>query len=342
MAGSFRIKPVELPSEAVIFGGSAAMQAVRTRLDSIANNRAPVLIQGEGGTGKELVARFMHSRSNRCDAPFVKASCASVAPGLLERYLLGYEKSSIPGAKVGRRGLLEIAQGGTLFLAEIEEMDWVLQSKFARLLQDGNFSRVGGSEKRRVDVRLICSTEAELLAAVSAGGFRQDLFCYIASECLQLLALRERKEDIPVLWDFFGQKLAKKFGKNAPRLTPQLLRVLNEWSWRGNLRELENVVARAIILSDESALSAELRRQIARKKSGTPEELQADPGGNMPCQAVLAASDGTIARASQAINWNSGNSSGHSVGGAEWPHRMRRNSGTLRRRWHRRSHPPPR
>jgi len=342
MAGSFRINSTELPSEAVIFGGSAAMQAVRSRVGSIVNGRSPVLIQGEVGTGKELVARFMHSRSNRCDAPFVKASCAAAYPGLLERYLLGYEKSSVPGAKVGRRGLLEIAQGGTLFLAEIEEMDWALQGKLARLLRDGSFSRVGGSEKRRVDVRLICSTEVELLTAVSDGGFRQDLFCCFASECLRLLALRERKEDLPMLWDFFAQKLAKKFGKNAPRLTPQLLRVLKEWNWPGNLRELENGVARAIILSDENALGAELRRQIARKKRITIEELEADPGGDSPHHPMLRVSDGAAAKAFQVMDWNTGNPLDDSVASAEWPHRMHRSSGTLRKRWHRRSHPPVR
>lgn len=159
--------------------------------------------------------------------------------------------------------MVELAEGGTLFLAQIGDMEWTLQEQLLQLLRVGTYFRSAGLRERRANVRVICSTRIELGAAVNGGRFRQDLFFCIDALCLHLPALRDRKEDIPQLWDYFARKLAKRFRKSAPHLTPGALSKLKEWNWPGNLRELENGIARVIILSDEKALSAELGRHMA-------------------------------------------------------------------------------
>jgi two-component system response regulator AtoC len=260
---SFRVDQADLPDEAVIFGVTPAMQKVRGQIECVLHTDFPVLLKGERGTGKELVARFLHSRSSRSDGPFVKVNCAAFAAGLLESELVGCEKRSSAGANDIKRGLVEIASGGTLFLDEFSEMDLSLQSKLLNLLQDGRYTRIGGCEERHANVRIVCSANIDLAAAVNKGAFRRDLLERMDVVCLHLPALRERKEDIPQLWEFFTQKLAGKFGKNAPQLTPAILHVLKQWRWPGNLCELENCIARVIILGDEEAMGEELRRQAA-------------------------------------------------------------------------------
>jgi transcriptional regulator with PAS, ATPase and Fis domain len=209
------------------------------------------------------VARFLHARSSRQQGPFVKLSCAAVPSGLLEGELLGQEAGSLPGSHEGKRGLVEIADRGTLFLDDIGEMGWALQRKLLHLLQNGRYFRVGGREERQSSVRVVCATNANLAAAIKRGTFRRDLFQQMDVMCLRLSALRERKEDIPQLWKFFTDKLSRKFGKGAPQLTPEVLHVLEQWSWPGNLCELENCIARVIILGDQEAMNEELRRQAA-------------------------------------------------------------------------------
>lgn len=297
----FQVDPADLPSEAVIFGGTAAMLEVRDKIECAREGDFPVLLQGERGTGKDLVARFLHSRSRRCTGPFVKLSCAAIPQGLLEGELLGYEEGSLPGSHDGKRGLVEIANGGTLFLEDVGEMGWALQRKLLHLLQNGRYFRVGGREERQTSVRIICATNINLAAAIEKGTFRRDLFQHMDVMCLRLSALRERKEDIPQLWRFFTRKLAGKFGKAAPELTPEVLQVLEQWKWPGNLYELESCIARVIILGGEEAISEELRRQAALSNA-----LDGQPEKNLRTKSLArqGAAEALILRILQANRWN--------------------------------------
>jgi two-component system response regulator AtoC len=263
LAQCFRIDPADLPNEAILFGSTAAMREVHDKVDRVLHNDMPVLIRGESGTGKEVLARFLHFHSHWADAPFVKVNCATLPIGMVESELLGYEGGAFTGVSETKRSLIEIADGGTLFLDEIGEMDLALQAKLIHLLQGGDYARMKGSEDRHAHVRVICATNSDLEAAVKARTFRQDLLYHIDVIDLRLLPLRERKEDIPQLCEFFMQKLARKFGKSALQLTPSALHLLKQWTWPGNLRELENWIARVIILGGEEALGAELRRKVA-------------------------------------------------------------------------------
>jgi two-component system, NtrC family, response regulator AtoC len=259
---SFRIDPAELPAEAVIFGSTPAMREIRSRIDSILSSDLPVLIQGESGTGKEVVARFLHTRSSRREAPFVKLNCAATPANLLESELFGSEKGSFAGASENRPGLVEIADGGTLFLNEIGDISLELQGKLLRLLRDGSYTRIGGREKRTGRVRVVCATNVRLLEAVETGAFREDLFYRIDVVSLRLSPLRDRKNDIPQLCEYLLQKLSRQFQRSIPRLHPITMQLLKQWDWPGNLRELENWIARAIILGDDEAPGAELRRWL--------------------------------------------------------------------------------
>jgi DNA-binding NtrC family response regulator len=297
----FQLDPADLPSDAVIFGCTDAMSEVRGKINRVLETDFPVLLQGERGTGKDLIARFLHLRSKRREGPFVKLSCAAVPQGLLESELFGSEGTSEHGTSELKTGLVEIADGGTLYLDEIAEMGWMLQRKLLHLLRDSHYFRVGSREERRANVRIVCATNVKLAAAVKRGTFRRDLFNQIDVMSFRLLALRERKQDIPQLWDFFAQKLASKFGKAAPRLTPAVLHVLEQWSWPGNLCELENCIARVIILGDEEAIGEELRRQAAHAKAV---DGQQEKSGRAKTVSRQAAAEAMILQVLQANHWN--------------------------------------
>lgn len=301
---SFRIDPADLPGEAVIFGSTLAMREIRSKIDCVLSSALPVLIQGESGTGKEVVARFLHTRSNRCDAPFVKLNCAAIPANLLESELFGYEKGSFTGASEARAGLVEIAEGGTLLLDEIGGMSWELQGKLLRLLQDGTYTRIGGSEERCGRIRVICATNVNLQEAVERGAFREDLFYRIDIVSLRLPALRDRKDDIPQLCEYLIQKLAGQFGRTVPRLNPATLQLLKQWNWPGNLRELENWIARVIILGDDEALGEELRRQV--EMIDTLDSRRPRPGSlkDVSRRATSAAAHAVILKTLQANHWN--------------------------------------
>ena len=301
---SFRIDPADLPAEAVIFGSTPAMREIRSKIDCVLSSDLPVLIQGESGTGKEVVARFLHTRSNRREAPFVKLNCAAIPANLLESELFGYEKGSFTGAGEARPGLVEIAEGGTLFLDQIGDMSWDLQGKLLRLLQDGSYTRIGGREERLGRIRVICATNIDLQKAVEEGAFREDLFYRIEVVTLHLSALRDRKNDIPQLCEYFLQKLSRQFSRNVPQLNPATLRLLRQWDWPGNLRELENWIARTIILGDDEALGAELRRQL--ELTNALASRQSRPGSlkDASRRATSAATSAVILRVLQANHWN--------------------------------------
>jgi two-component system, NtrC family, response regulator AtoC len=297
----YQIDLADLPSEAVIFGSTPAMSEIRGKVGRVLDTDFPVLLQGERGSGKDLVARFLHARSNRRQGPFVKMSCAAIPQRLLECELLGSEDATASGANQVKSGLVEIADGGTLFLDEIAEMGASLQRKLLHLLRDGHYFRSGSREERRANVRFVCATNIKLAALVKRGTFRRDLFNQIDMMCFRLSPLRERKEDIPQLWDFFAHKLARKFGKNAPKLTPAVLRILEQWSWPGNLCELENCIARVIILGDDEALGEELRRQTARASAA---DGQFERTGRSRGVSRQAAAEAMILQVLQANHWN--------------------------------------
>lgn len=271
----YRIDPAELPDEAVIFGSTPAMRAIRSRINSVLSSDAPILIQGESGTGKEVLARYLHSRSCRRDAPYVRLNCGAVPANLLEIELFGCEEGFIAGSPGSRQGLIEIAEDGTLFLEEIDSMPWEMQGRLLEFLMEGCYRRMGSDEKRRGRVRVICATNVDLQDLVSLGGFREDLFYCIDGVSLRLSALRDRKSDIPQLCEHLFEKLSQQFRRGAPQLKPDTLRLLRQWDWPGNLRELENWVARAILLRNEFAEGIEFgpRKDTARTFIGSAPRL---------------------------------------------------------------------
>lgn len=301
---SFRIDPAELPGEAVIFGSTPAMREIRSKIDSILSSDLPLLIQGESGTGKEVVARFLHTHSSRREAPFVKLNCAATPANLLESELFGSENGSFAGANEDRPGLVEIADGGTLFLNEIGDIGLELQGKLLRLLRDGSYTRIGGSQKRTGRVRIVCATNAHLLEAVETGAFREDLFYRIGIVSLRLLPLRERKNDIPQLCEYMLQKLSRQFQRSIPLLHPTTLHLLKQWDWPGNLRELENWIARAVILGDDEAPGAELRRQLINPNRLADGQLRLGSLKAATHRATSAVTSTLILKALQANRWN--------------------------------------
>jgi transcriptional regulator with GAF, ATPase, and Fis domain len=208
-----------------------------------------VLIQGETGTGKELIARAIHQRSRHRERPLVKVNCAALPAGLIESELFGHEKGAFTGALGRQSGRFELADGGTIFLDEIGELPLELQAKLLRVLQEGEFERVGGSHTIKVDVRIIAATNRDLVEAVNIGAFRADLFYRLNVFPLTLPPLRERKEDIPSLVRCCLERLAKKLGKPLQALSDESLARVMRYSWPGNVRELQNVIERAAILA---------------------------------------------------------------------------------------------
>jgi len=301
---SFRIDPADLPGEAIIFGSTPAMREIRSKIDCVLSSDLPVLIQGESGTGKEVIARFLHTRSNRHDAPFVKLNCAAIPASLLESELFGYERGTRDGAEEDRLGLIEMADGGTLFLDEIADMNWEMQGKLLRFLQDGSFTRFGGSEERRGHIRVVCASNTDLRKAVDSGALREDLFYRIEVVTLHLSALRDRKSDIPQLCGYLLRKLSRQFRRRIPQLSPVTLHLLKQWDWPGNLRELENWVARAVILGDDEVLSAELKRQVDSAGKNDIRQADCDRSKDISSQAASTAAATAILQVLQANNWD--------------------------------------
>jgi len=339
---SLRVDLADLPSEGVIFGRTPAMREVQSKIDLLRSSDSPVLIQGESGTGKEVIARFLHARSDRHRAPFVKLNCAAIPANLLERELFGCASGSSKGTKEDRPGLVEIAEGGSIFLDEIGEMDWGLQGKLLQLLQDGSYAPLSADEQRAASVRVICASNVDLQSAVQGGTFRKDLLERISAVCLRLSALRERKSDIPQLCDYFLQKLARQLNRVAPRLKPSTLQLLKNWEWPGNLRELENWIARAIVLGEDPSPGAELGRQVAGKRAFEIREQGTESLREPPGLVTSAATGSFILKALQANHW----SRRRTAGDLSMSHRSLlyklREGGVPSRRRGRRSLPPHR
>jgi two-component system response regulator AtoC len=241
-------RPAILPSEDVIFGRSAAMQPIRHLVAKILATDLPVLIQGENGTGKGLLAQYIHARSRFSTGACIKVNCAAIPGPLLESELFGHEKGAFTDANSAKPGYVEQAANGTLFLDEISDLDMSLQAKTLQLLQDGTYSRIGDTQERRSTTRVICATNRKLEDEIAAGRFRQDLFYRINVVTLNLPPLRERREDIPALANHFLAHFKAKFEREAPPFSDDTLRGFTHQEWRGNIRELENLVARYAIL----------------------------------------------------------------------------------------------
>ena len=251
-----------------IIGQSAAIRAVLKKLEQVAPTDATVLIHGETGTGKELLARAVHDRSRRKTRPLVKVNCGSIPSGLVESELFGHERGAFTGATQQRIGRFELAHGGTIFLDEVTELPLETQVKLLRVLQEGEFERVGSSRTIKVDVRVIAATNRNLQEAVRSGAFRSDLFFRLNVFPLEVPQLRERREDIPLLVNFFLGKFSKSVGKETRGVAQKSMERLVQYGWPGNIRELQNVIERAVVLAkgpivqiDESMLSAEDRNE---------------------------------------------------------------------------------
>ncbi len=242
-----------------MLGASPSMKRMFSMISRISRSNSTVLIEGENGTGKELVARAIHQSSRRADAPYVAVNCAAISGELIASELFGHVRGSFSGAHKDRAGLFEAAHGGTLLLDEIGDMDLSLQVKLLRVLQEGSFLRVGDSQLRKVDVRVLCATNCDLKKMVSAGTFREDLYYRIKVISLNVPALRERSDDIPLLANAFVSKSAHKLGRTARVLSSECIERMQRYEWPGNVRELENEIERMVIMSgEEKVIGVEL------------------------------------------------------------------------------------
>lgn len=239
-------KAVKLQSQMI--GESAPMMEVKDMIEKVAPTNARVLITGENGTGKELVARQLHELSPRCKGPFIEVNCAAIPSELIESQLFGHEKGAFTSAIKQRKGDFELADSGTLFLDEIGDMSLSAQAKVLRALQENKIVRVGGEKEIPVDVRILAATNKNLKAEIEKGNFREDLYHRLSVIVIQVPPLRERKDDIPLLVQSFVERIAQEMGKAAPEFEPEAIEALQHYQWTGNIRELHNIVERLVIL----------------------------------------------------------------------------------------------
>jgi nitrogen regulation protein NR(I) len=262
-----------------IIGQSPGLTELYAVLERVADSPTTVLITGESGTGKELVARALHDHSSRKGKPFIKVNCAAIPKELIESELFGYERGAFTGAVTSKPGRFELANGGTLFLDEIGEIPVEMQVKLLRALQESEFERVGGIKTMRVDVRLVAATNRDLKKLIAQGAFREDLFYRLNVVSIRLPALRERVTDIPLLVEHFLKKFNERLKKNVIGVEPDALELLSGYAWPGNIRELENVMERAVLFCDGQKLRVEDLPAELRGPSATSTSSSSPPLG---------------------------------------------------------------
>jgi two-component system response regulator AtoC len=293
--------PNSFPSDDAIFGCTAPMRRIRRDLEKVCATALPILIQGQAGTGKKILAKWIHYHSPRGQNALVKVNCAAIPGMLLESELFGYEKGAFTGAHSAKPGRIEVAHGGTLLFDRLTDLDLLRQAKLLQMLQDGRFTRLGGEEEKRVDARVICTCDSRIEEFVAAGKFRSDLFYRINVFRIELPPLEQRREDIPFLAHYLVEQLSRRFDREPPTLPPDLLHELQSREWKGNIRELENQIASHILLGME-------------KTSGNPngsgrifpfaEENRIIPLKQIARQACRELSRQVVLSALQANRWN--------------------------------------
>jgi DNA-binding NtrC family response regulator len=287
-----------------IVGASGALQHVLSIVKKVARSNSTILIRGETGTGKELIAGAIHHNSNRANRAFVKVNCAALQENLLESELFGHEKGAFTSADKQRIGRFETADGGTLFLDEVGDMSPSTQAKILRVLQEHEFERLGGTRTLRVDVRVIAATNRHLTQMVQEGRFREDLFYRLNVVSVEMPPLRDRKDDIGPLAEFFAQRFASELKKKVDGVHPEAMKVLMRHNWPGNIRELENLVRRYAILGTEEAITSEL---LPRRQETFDEDMPIDGPISLKKvtrQAVLDLERKIILKVLQANHWN--------------------------------------
>jgi two-component system, NtrC family, response regulator AtoC len=290
----------------MLFGNSDRMAEVRELIERVADTDVTVLIRGESGTGKELVARALYASSLRRDKPFVKVNCAALPTELLESELFGFERGAFTGAIQHKPGKFEFANHGTMFLDEIGDMSFPLQAKLLQVLQDGEFARLGGKHDVRVDVRVVAATNRDLDKAVASGQFREDLYFRLNVVSITLPPLRERREEIPLLTDYFLKKYSVQYNKPALEIGSETRRLLMEHDWPGNIRELENLVKRAVVLGAEAPVRKELTQSMAlAMQRASPPPLRQAPAAPQPAAPPPPQSPAAmVAAAAEAGNYS--------------------------------------
>ncbi len=262
-----------------IVAKSRAMQEVLATVERVAPTNSTVLLGGESGVGKDLIARAIHHHSRRASGPFVKINCTAIPENLLESELFGYEKGAFTGAVAAKPGKFELADKGTIFLDEIGDVPGAIQAKLLRVLQEREFERLGGTKTLKVDVRVIAATNQDLRAALEQGTFREDLYYRLNVVPINIPPLRDRKEDVPYLVDHFVEHFVRQAGKKMTGITPEAQRVLENFHWPGNVRELENIIERAVALSNGPVLGASDIRLDASAGKAPPDAVPFPPEG---------------------------------------------------------------
>ena len=296
--------------EGIFIYTSDKMQRIKEIIDQIANTDVTVLIQGESGVGKEVVARSIHLNSFRRERPFVKVNCAALPQELLESELFGYEKGAFTGAYRQKQGRFELANGGTIFLDEISEMSLSLQGKLLQVLQDREFSRLGGKKDIRVDVRVLVATNKNIEEGIKNGQFREDLYYRLNVVNIVIPPLRERRGEIPIFVEYFLDKFGKKYGRKVPPLSEKTMKAFSEHQWVGNVREMENIIQRLVVLGNEEMITEELtpvtkEEPLPEKRNKTAPAKKIWPSlKEVHQEAIRKAESEMILEALETTNWN--------------------------------------